>query len=196
MLPYIKHLPAGTKADAQSCICYLSELQHCEEVLKACSTTSCSVAAHTSSLCFIQPRRNRVVSDHVSCQLWELPAGDDSNAAQLLGCYSGHPAVPRRTPTARAQAMRSHLVCVQPELTYSRCSTRSTTLSAAHVRSPLKSLSGLPLHACTQQHLCCLPKDLIALIKPCSSDEEYAHAVLGDHTSLTYHRFVCLDQLG
>ncbi len=155
MLPYIKCLPAGTKAELQSCICYLSQLQHCEGLLKACSTTCCCLI-----LLMLHRHRHCVPHTHAAAELCLImphvntKCTHDSNAAKLLGCYSGHAVVPRRAPTARTQAMRSHLVTVQRELAYSRCSTRFTTLSAAHVSSSLKSLSGLPLHACAEQSSC------------------------------------------
>lgn len=155
------------------------------------------VAAHTLPWCFMHACRNRVVSDHVMSQCLFKSFLMETSAV-LQSCWDftvGMQAVvPRHAATARAQAMRSHLVSAHPELTHSRCSTSFTTLSAAQVKSPLKSLSGLPLHACAQQSSC-LPKDLIALITPCSSDQDYAHSGVGGYTPLTCHRFVCLDQL-
>jgi len=93
------------------------------------------------------------------------------------------------------QAMRSHVGSVQYRLTYSRCSARSTILSAAHVRSAFNSLSGLPLHACAEQSSC-LSRHFVAMLTHCLSAGVYAHSAFGGFTHLACHVFVCLDQLG
>ena len=151
------------------------------------------VAAHTSPLSFMHARGNRVVSDHVMPQCLFKSFLMETTAV-IQSCWDATVGMQWSQGVLQQPGHKPHLVGTQPEWTYSRCSTRFMTLSAAHVRRFLKSLSGLPLHACAQQSSC-LPKDLIALIKPCSSDQVNAHSSIGGYTPLTCHRFVCLDQM-